>query len=198
MKSKIVLYFSTLAVAFLSFGATSAAATAVAPDDGSLLDLARPVLDAVTHGNYWLAAALAVVVIVAAVRKHLPDAWGGKLLRSDVGGVASAFAVAFAGALATTIAAGSAMSGGIALAALKVALGAAGGFAALHKLASALVATGWYQAKAPAWLKSVVALLLSLIGSSAIKKADAAGDAAVKASPAQGVAAVTGPASEIE
>lgn len=191
-KTKILTFLSTLAVAFFSFGATATAANAVAPDDGSLLDLARPVLDAIVAGHGWLAAALAVVMIVAAVRRYLPDAYGGKFARSDVGGIVAAFAVAFAGAVATSLTAGAAMSAGIALAAVKVALGAAGGYSILHKLAGALVATKWWAEHAPAWLKSVVALVLSLIGSSAISKAERAGQDAVEASPAKGPEAVVG------
>lgn len=200
------IYFVILSacVALGMFAGTAFAANAVSPDDGTLLDLARPIFDAIMNGQAWLAAALAVVFATAATRKYLPDAYGGRFIRGDVGGVLTAFSISFGGALATALAAGSSMSGQLALTGLKVALAAAGGYSVLHKLASAMIATKWYQSKAPAWLKTIVAFALGMLGSSAaarakaIDKSKAAGSAAVAAKPAQGVAGVVGKAREVE
>lgn len=191
---RLVTTLSVLALAFFSFGATAAAASAVAPEDGSVLDLARPVFDAIMNGHYWMAAALAVVFLTAATRRYLPDGYGGRFVRSDVGGMLTAFLMAFGGAVANGLAAigTDAMTAALALTGLKVGLGAIGGFIALHKLATALTGTKWWNAKAPAWLKAGVGFLLMLIGSSAAKKAEAAGDAAVKANPPAGATGSAG------
>jgi hypothetical protein len=182
------------------FTATALASTAaVSPDEGSLLELARPIFDAVMHGNWWLAAAGAVMLLTAAARRHLPNGYGGRFIRGDVGGMVTAFTFAYGGAIATTMAApGATMSAAVMLAALKIGGMAVGGFVALHKLAQALVATKWFQAKAPAWLRTGLGLVLSLIGSSAIKKAEKAGQAAVDAKPATGIVGVVGKPTEIE
>ena len=194
--NRILSMLTLVGIALLSFTGTSYAAAEAIPD-GSLLELARPIFDAVMHGQWWLGAALAVVFLCAMVRKYLPDAWGGKFIRGDVGGVFLAFAMSYGGAVSTVLMAGAAMSGMVAMTALKVALAAVGGYTALHKLASALVAMRWFQEKAPAWLKLLVAMVLGMIGSNAIAKAEAAGKAAAEANPPTGANGVVGPASDI-
>lgn len=193
MKTKIVPFVTTFLIAFLGFASAAIAATPLTPDDGSLLDLARPVFDAIVHGNYWLAAALAVVLLTAAAKKYLPDAYGGRLVRSELGAMATAFVLAFAGALATTFAApGAAMTMAVLMAALKIGTAAVGGFMILHKLVGVLAATKWYQEKMPAPVKALVAFIMGMIGSSAVKKAEEAGAKAVEANPAKGPEAVVG------
>ncbi len=185
--TKFLTALTALCLLAFAFAATAVAAGAVTPEDGSLLDLARPIFDAVMHGQWWLGAALAVVFVTAATRRYLPDAYGGKFARGDVGGLITAFLIAFGGALATTFAApGAVMSGAVLLVGLKVGLGAVGGFVALNQLAKALAGTEWFKTKAPAWLRTGLTFLLALIGSSAIAKAEKAGDAAVAANPATG------------
>ena len=191
-------FLMLVGLALAGFTATAFAAGQVTPDGGSLLDHAKPVMDAIMHGQAWLAASLAVVFLCAATRKYLPDQYGGKFARGDVGGVLLAFLMAFAGAVATALTAGGAMSTALALTALKVGLGAAGGYTVLHKLATALVATKWYQDKMPAPVKAVVAFVLSLIGSSAaarakvVAKAEKAGTDAVAKNPGKGADSVIG------
>lgn len=171
-----------------AFAGTALAATAAHPDDGSLLELAAPILEAVKNGHGWLAAACSVMFLTALARRKLPDRFGGKFARGDVGGMVTAFVFAYAGAVATAATAEgfAGMTSTLALAGLKVALAAIGGFVALHKLATALAATKWWNEKAPRWLRATVELVLKLVGSSAAQKAKAAGDAAVKAKPAAG------------
>ncbi len=183
-KSLDMLLFSVCLL--VGFTATAFAAGTASPDDGSLLDLARPVFDAVMHGQWWLGASLAVVLLCAAARKYLPDNYGGKFIRGDVGGVLLAFMMSFGGAVATALTAGAAMSGLVALTALKIALAAAGGYTVIHKLASAFVASVWFQSHAPGWLKLGLGYLLALVGSNAIEKAEAAGKQAVETNPAKG------------
>lgn len=160
--------------------------------DGSLADLAKPVLDAVVNGHGWYAAALAVVLLCALAKRFMPASWA-EGAKGDVIGVGLVFTMATAAAVGTVLAVPDAVfSWAVLHAAMKVGIGAAGGYTILHKLASALVATDWYKAKAPAWLQMVVAFLLSAIGSDAIPKAEAAGAAAVAAKPADGIAGPEG------
>ncbi len=187
LKLALVGMFSVV----LAFVGTAFAAGAVKPEDGSLLDLAKPILEAIKNGNGWLAAALAVVFVLAAAKRYTPATWKlGRFFHSDVGGMLSAFVFSFAGAIATTtasfVAGGPGMTTAIMLAALKVGTFAIGGFVAIHKLATWFVGTAWFQNHAPGWLKSGVGLLLALIGSNAVEKAEAAGAAAVEANPAPG------------
>ncbi len=67
--------------------------------------------------------------------------------------------------------------------ATKIGAAAIGGFTALHKL------IGWLMTwdKLPGWLKSILGVIAMVIGSSAVTKAEAAGDAAVAANPAPGM-----------
>jgi hypothetical protein len=150
-------------------------------------DLLKPVIEAVGRGDFALASVLVIIPAVALTRRYLPDGFGGKFARGDVGGMVAAFFYAAAGSSATALMApGVHFTSSVALAALKFGLGAIGGFVALHKLAVALVATKWWNEKAPAPLKFAVSLVLKFIGSDAQEQAKAAGDAAVKEKPATG------------
>lgn len=196
--NKTLTAFSTLLLAFFAFGATASAAGEAVGDNSSLFELARPVFDAIVHGNYWLAAALGVILLTAAAKKYLPDAYGGRLVRSELGGMVTAFALAFAGALATTFAApGATMTMLVLWAAVKIGFWAVGGFMALHKIATVLVKTKFWNEKMPAPIKALVALALSMIGSSAVAKAEKAGQDAVEAKPAEGPKAVVGDVGQI-
>ena len=193
-----IIAFVVLTV--VSLTATAFAADVAVPEDGSLRDLVQPVYDAIVAGNYWAAAALGVVLMTAAARKYLPDNYGGKFIRSDVGGMLTAFVMAFAGAVGTAFAApGATMSLAILKPAFGVGVIAIGGFTAIHKLASWLVKTKFYQDKVPAWIKTPLSLLLALIGSSssAVAKAEKAGDKAVADKPAGGAEAVVGKPTEL-
>lgn len=189
----VIATLSFLAFVLVAFAGTALAASPLTPDDGSLLELAKPVLDAVKNGQGWLAAALAVMFLTALARRKLPDRFGGKFARGDFGGMVTAFVFAFAGAVATAATAEgfAGMTGALAFAGFKVAITAIGGFVALHKMATAFTATTWWKEKAPSWLRFAVELVLKLIGSSAADKAKAAGDAAVKAKPATGMGSFT-------
>ncbi len=197
MRSKALAFLSVPFLMLMSFAATAFASGATTTDEGSLLDMARPIFDAVMHGQWWLGASLALVFACAATRKYLPDSWGGKFVRGDLGGMLTAFAMSFGGAAATALAAGASMSGALAFMAVKVALAAVGGYKALHEIGKWFAATAWFQTKAPNWLKMIVTFVLSMIGSSAIAKAEAAGKAAVEAKPAPGAAVVVGEGTDL-
>lgn len=191
--NRIATTLIVAAVGTASFAGTAAAAGAAVPDDGSLLDLAKPLFSAVMGGNYWLAASLALVLMVAVCRRYLPK-WFPKAFgwaAGDAGGALLVLLGAFGGAMATGLAAGAGPSVAMAVVAFKVALGAAGGFTMLKKLiAPALRAM---QDKAPAWARPILGLLAWVAERpDAIGKAEAAGDAAVAAKPAPGIEGVLG------
>jgi len=191
---------SILGLTLVSFTATAFAAGAVAPDGSSALaDYFSAIVDAVKHGQWALAGSVSVVLLMAAAKKYLPDSLGGRFVRGDgLGGVLSTFVLSFAGSLAIALApTGATVSMAMVYAASKFALVAIGGYVALHKLASALVSTHWWADHAPAWLKSGVSLLLALIGSTAVAKAEKAGEEAVKANPPAGAAGPAGEPSSI-
>lgn len=204
MRDKLSRLWMPISIALLllcSFVGTALAATQATGEDQSLLDLARPVLDAIVAGQYWIAAALAVVLLTAAAAKYLPDAYGGKYVRSSLGKMATAALMSFAGGVATWMTAHgvSVPSAATFAAAGHVALAAIGGWMILHKLATELTATKWYAGKAPAWLKALLAFVLSIVGSSAAvkAKAEAAGEAAVAANPAPGTTPTAGEPTDI-
>lgn len=178
-------FFALLTLIFLgAFTGTALAAQAAAPDGGSLLDLTRPLFDAVVHGQWWAAAAAAVVMSCALARKYMPASWTSGI-KGDIVGTATAFVMAFAAAIGTwAIAPGAVMTFAVITTALKVGVAAIGGYNILHKLATWAVASG----KLPAWALPIVSLLASMIGSNAVAKAQAAGDKAVAADPPKGMA----------
>lgn len=180
-------------VAAFSFGATASAAGAAASDEGSILELAKPVFDAVMSGQGWLAAALALVLTVGAARRYLP-AWFPKRMgwiKSDAGSTLSTFLLSLGGAFATAFAAGAAPSMLIAKTALGVAIAAAGGYQALKHLVAPLLRA--MRAKLPAFTHPALDLILWIFNRpTRTESAEAAGAAAVAAKPAAGAAGVVG------
>ena len=173
----------TILILLAAFTGTAVAAEAAATDP-SATELAKSIFDAVMHGQWWAAAAFGVVLACAAARKYMPAAWKTGT-KGDIIGVATAFLMAFAGAAAATLAApGAAMTWAVALMALKVGAAAIGGFTVLHKALGWLVSWG----KLPPWAMMILSVLAAIVGSSALKKAEAAGDAAVAAEPPKGMA----------
>lgn len=150
----------SLFLAFVAFGATSFAAGAAQPEDGSLLDLTRPVYDAVMHGQWWIAAAGALVLVAAAARKYLAPryAWA----RSSAGSALIVLVGSFGGAALTALAAagpGAVLSAALAWTAFKIALAAAGGYGLIKALIVDPYLKPWAD-KAPAWLQPALAVLV--------------------------------------
>ncbi len=176
-----------IAIAILVFlaaftGTAFAADVVTDPDTSEVL---RQIFDAVVHGQWWVAASAVVIGLCGLARKYMPESWktGAK---GDVVGIATTFGIATAGAVITTLAApGAAMSIAVIATAAKIGAVAIGGWNVLHKVIGWLVA--WD--KMPAWAKSILGLVASLIGSSAVKKAEEAGSTAVAANPAPGMSA---------
>lgn len=194
MRDRIFTAALAVIALLVSFTATTfaaGAAGAAAPAEGSVLDLAKPVMDAVMNGQGWIAAALALVFATSLARRCAPGK-AGELARGDLGGVVTAFLMSFGGAAATALAAtGGAPSLDVFKVAAGVAMAASGGYTVLKKFAVPLLKA--IQAKVPAWASPIVGMLIWVCERpDVIGKARAAGDAAVKAKPAPGVAGVTG------
>lgn len=192
MSSKIkfgVMGFAIALVTFVSMSVALAASGVADPDNAGVYELLKPIFEAVAKGEFALSAALGVIAAMALTKRYLPDQFGGKFVRSDLGGMLSTFIYASAGSVATALGTGDDVTSSTMRAALYIGLGAIGGFVAAHKLATALVATKWWNEKAPAPLKLVMSFVLALIGSRAAKKQQAdekaktEGDKAVKANP---------------
>lgn len=186
-------------LAFLAaFTGTAIAAEPLA--DGSLVDLAKPVLDAVMGGNWWLGAALALVFATTGLRRYGGARW--PWLKTDEGGTLTTLMLSLGGALATALAAGTAPSLGLLVTALGVAVGASGGYTAIRRLLAPALRR--LAGKLPGPLGKGVNLGLDLLlwafeshGRKAVAKAEAAGQAAVEAKPAQGAAGVLGAPKDI-
>lgn len=175
-------------------GLAFAAGAATQGDDGSLLDLAKPIFEAFTGGHKLYAGALALVFVVAVARRYGASRWAW--LGSDEGGGYLTLIGSFAGAMATGLAAGGSPSWEMAWTAVTIAVGAAGTYALIKKLViNRLLASKWYQEKAPDWLKSMLNLVLWVFENhaekAAIKKAEAAGEEAVKKDPPKGMGEIT-------
>lgn len=187
IKSSIVLALFAL----LGFAGTASAANAAAPEDGNILDLAKPVFEAVMHGQGWLAAALALILCTALARRYLPKLNRFKWVASDAGTTLTAFLMSLGGGFATAFAAGAGPSLAVAKTAFGVALGAAGGYQALKHLVAPVLRA--LRDKLPAWARPGLDMVLWMFDRpSRNEAAAAAGEAAVKANPAPGVAGLVG------
>ncbi len=184
-------------VSLLAFTGTALAAEAATGTDGSWLDALRPLYDAMAGGHYAYAAALTIIVMVALVKRYLGDKW--TWLHSDAGGSAMALTAAAATAAATSLAApGATLTLDVMKSALLVGVGAAGGYAVLKNLIVEPILIP-LQAKAPAWAKPILQMVIWIFDKpDAIKQAEAAGASAVAAQPAQGVAATTGTPTDVK
>lgn len=191
---KITTVFVFAAIMFFSFAGVAMAAGAVVPEDGSLLDLARPIYDAIVGGQWWLGAMFGLIFLTTAVKRYLPVKFGGNFVNGEYGQPLTVLILAFAGAASTALMAigpGAVLSLSLAWAALKVAVGAAGGYTLLKQLLAPLLTK--LSLKAPAWAQPIFGVLLWVFSKpSPIAVAETAGEAAVAAKPADGAASVVG------
>lgn len=184
---KITTFLLFTAMAYFSFIGVALASDAVVPTDGSLLDLAKPVYEAILGGQWWLAAMFGLILMTTAAKKYAP----GKiknLINSEYGQPLTVLTLSFGGAAATALLAagpGALMTGALAWAALKIAVGAAGGYELLKQLVVPFLVK--IQAKAPAWSQPIFGLILWAFSKpSATESAEKAGDDAVAANPPKG------------
>lgn len=175
------------------------AAQGFAPEDGNLFDLARPIFDQVMAGHYIAAAALALVLAVALVKRYAPGKYG-EFVHSDMGGSLTTLLMSMGGALATATMGGAPWTWGMLWTALIVGVTAMGGYTAIKRLFIEPVLRP-LAAKAPAWAQPLFSLVFWVFDkkfqADPVKEAEAAGDAAVVANPSEGAGGVTGDAKEI-
>lgn len=190
---------ASIGVFILAFTATAHASQAVAPDDGSLLDLARPIFDQVMAGHYIAATALALVFCVALAKRYAPGRVGD-FIHSDPGGALATLLMAFGGALATATMGGAPWTWGMLWAALTVAFAAAGGYALIKKLiVEPIRNSAWYRNRAPMWAKAALQVVFWMFDKKAVETdATKAGQDAVDAKPSTGVDGVLGNPTEIK
>ncbi len=173
-------------VAYFSFVGVALAGNAV-PEDGSLLDLARPVYEAIMGGQWWLAAMFGLIFATTAAKRYAPGKLKG-YINGDIGQPVTVLVLSFAGAASTALLAagpGAVLTMGLAWAALKIAVAATGGYQMLKQLLAPLIQK--LAAKAPSWMQPIFSVLLWVFSKpSAIAKAEKAGDDAVAANPPTG------------
>lgn len=178
-----------LGVLLAGFVVSANATSTVSPDDGSLLDLARPIFDEIMKGHYIAAAALGLIFSVALIKRYAPGKFGA-FVHSDAGGSLTTLLMSFGGALATATMGGAAWTWGMLPAAGKVAFFAAGGYVLLKKLIVEPLLKP-LSMKTPAWMMPMWGLLFFVFDkkvseADALAGAKAAGDTAVLANPATG------------
>lgn len=165
-------YLSITFFMVLSFLGTS---VAFAQGD-ELLELAKPVLEALLAGQYAYAVALALVLAVALLRRY-----GGSrypILASRKAAPWLVMTASLFGAAATALGTGASLSLAMLWSATTVAVGAAGSYSLLKAILMPL------EDRAPAWFVPVFKLAALLFTSKA--RAKEAGEKAVQDSPAKG------------
>lgn len=208
MRSTKISLLTTGALAVLlflvAFAGTALAADAVATQtDASWLDMLRPVYDAFRGGHYVASGALAVVLLVALLKRYGGSGKFGSFVSGKIGSTLTVLVASFAGSIAAATAS-NAWQWSMLETAGTVAAAAAGGYTILKDLiVDPLIASNWYTNKAPAWLKAGMGLVLWIFDKPAataatIATAEKAGADAVAAKPSQGVADSLGKPTEIK
>lgn len=184
-KITTALLFS--AITYFSFIGVALAQGVIVPEDGSILDLAKPVYEAVAGGRYWLGAMLGLVLLTTAAKRYLPGK-AGAWVNGEYGQPLTVLMLAFGVAGAAALAAGgpsAVMSLALAWAALKVAVGAAGGYTLLKQLAAPFLIK--LANKSPMWAQPIFSIILWVFSKPTPENlAKKAGDAAVVAKPPVG------------
>jgi hypothetical protein len=195
----IVKVTSVFILVFMfAFTAAAFAAGAATPDDGSLLELLRPVYDAFASGRYLYAGMLSLVLVVAVLKRYAPEKYGIRaFVHGDAGGALLTLLAAFGGAMATSLAAGAGASWMMVKTATMIAIGAAGGYSLIKKLIVEPILKP-LAAKAPAWAQPIFSLVFWIFDKpTPVEKAEADGQAAVDAHPPTGVDGAAGKPTEI-
>jgi hypothetical protein len=176
-----------LGVLFTGFLVSANAASTVVPEDGNLLDLARPIFDEIMKGHFIAAAALALVLMVALVKRYAPGK-AGEFVHSDAGGSLTTLLMAFGGALATATMGGASWTWGMLWTAGSLAVTAAGGYVLAKKLIVEPLLRPLSK-KAPAWMQPVFSMVMWLFDKKVAEQeaAKKAGDEAVAANPPTGI-----------
>lgn len=184
---KLLVTVGIALVGFVAFAATASAATVVVPEDGTLLDLAKPFYEAIMGGQWWLAAMFGLILATTAAKRYLPGK-AGLWVNGEYGQPLTVVVLAFGGAAAATLVAmgpGAMLSGALAWSALKIAVAAAGGYTLLKQLVVPLLVK--IEPKVPVWLRWIFPMLLWAFSKPPAKAtAEAAGNDAVVANPPAG------------
>lgn len=183
-----------LGVLFTGFLVSANASTAMAPEDGSLTDLARPIFDEIMKGHYIAAAALTLVLMVALVKRYAPGKVG-EFVHSDPGGALTTLLMSFGGALATATMGGAPWTWAMLWTAATLAVTASGGYVLVKKLLVEPILKP-LSTKTPAWMTPIWSMVFWIFSKKveAQEAAKEAGDTAVKENPPTGV---TPPATDI-
>lgn len=199
MTKKIIGIIGFPVLILAALAGSSLAAGAVVPEDGSLVDVLRPLWEAISGKQWWLTAALGLVASVTLLKKYAPAGKVRDFINTDHGSALLVLVGAFGGALATTLGGGAAMSPQMAVDALQVALTAAGGYALINKLlVQPLLRSEWYANKAPAWLKAVISAATWIFTKpDVVREAEKKGEEAVKNNPAPGIDGPAGPNTDV-
>lgn len=171
------------------------ASNSVAPDDGNLLDLARPIFDAIMAGHYIAAAAAALVFSMALLKRYAPGKVG-EFVHSNTGGSLTTLLMAMGGSLLTATMGGAPWEWGMLWAALMVGVVAMGGYTAIKRLIVRPLLIP-LQKRLPVWAQPVLGMILWMFdskfgGKDPVKEAEAAGEAAVATKPSDGANSVVG------
>lgn len=118
------------------FTADLAALTA---DPGNVEVYVRLAMHAVVTGQWALLVSIILTLLVAGLRKWVPETWKlGVWLRSKVGGMASSFLLALGLGFVTVLLSGQPFSVAVVLKALQIALGASGSWAVYKNIREAI------------------------------------------------------------
>lgn len=200
--SKVTKIAALVVLGFASFSLTAHAANVVAPDDSNfLVDALKSVYDAISTHQWSLTGALAIIYLVAVIKRYLGDKVA--FLHSDAGGSLLALVGAVGTALATSLTPGAHLTPDLLLKALQAGVAAAGGYAILKNLLVDPVLKPMV-AKLPPWAQTLANLVLFAFdhGTSgatppAAATAEKAGAAAVAATPGPGIAGIVGKPAEL-
>lgn len=144
---KNLLSYLVIPIAFLlSFFGVAAAQSTAGGSESSLLELARPVLEAVVSGKPGLATALALILAAALARRYLAPRVA--FFASDAGASVLVLLSAFGAAMAAAITGGAQWSPALTWKALAIAVPAAGGFSLAKPVIRAIEARYPWAAKA--------------------------------------------------
>lgn len=183
---KLFIAVPAMVVAYIAFMGAALAGTAIPADDAGILDFLTPVYEAIKGGAYWPAAMFGLIFVVTAVKRYTPSKFK-PYVNGPYGQPLTVLLVSFASAAITGMASAgtSALTLGLAWAAIKVAAAAVGGYELLKQLLAPLIIK--LGSKAPSWMKPAFDLLLWVFSKpSAVEKAEKAGDDAVAANPPTG------------
>jgi hypothetical protein len=137
LRRKRILVTAVATFFTIALFAGIALAQATGGGGGSPLDFLMPIYEALTGGHYAYAGCMAMVALVALVKRGWDSPW----MHTDLGGAAMIVVGTMAATLMTALGApGAHLSWPMAYAALGTAISAAGGYSLLKRLAAPLLA----------------------------------------------------------